>query len=87
MYTVFEEKFRKNITTENEEMIKKRSDGRYEVTKKFKSASNSTGQVDEMVTNMEGTVSYLEEMTKSDKTAFSSYRKRIEKLTERLSKL
>jgi DNA-binding PadR family transcriptional regulator len=74
-------------TLETEEMIKKRADGRYEVTKKFKSASRPTGQVEEMVTNMEGTVSYFEEMSKSDKTKFSAYKKRVEKLAERLSKL
>jgi hypothetical protein len=44
-------------------------------------------QVDEMITNMEGTVSYFEEMAKVDKAKLSIYKKRIEKLTERLSKL
>jgi hypothetical protein len=43
--------------------------------------------VDEMITNMEGTVSYFEEMAKVDKAKLSIYKKRIEKLTERLSKL
>jgi DNA-binding PadR family transcriptional regulator len=76
-------------TLEKEDMIKKRADGRYEVTKKFKNGSGKTasGQVDEMVTNMEGTVSYFEELAKSDKAKFSEYRKRVEKISERLSKL
>jgi DNA-binding PadR family transcriptional regulator len=74
-------------TLENEEMIKKRSDGRYEVTKKFASEFGPIGQVDEMLTNMEGSVSYFEDMAKSDKAKFSSYKKRIERLSDRLSKI
>ena len=74
-------------TLENEELIRKRSDGRYEVTKRFRSGAESRGQVDEMVTNMEGTVSYLEEMAKNDKTGFTTYRKRLERLKDRLGKL
>ncbi|HUB92356.1 MAG TPA: PadR family transcriptional regulator [Candidatus Saccharimonadales bacterium] len=74
-------------TLESEELIRKRGDGRYEVTKKFRGGAGAGGQVDEMMTNMEGTVSYLEELARSDKPKFSAYRKRIEKLTERLSRL
>ena len=72
---------------ESEGLTKKRGDGRYEVTKRFASEFGPIGQVDEMLTNMEGTVSYFEDMAKSDKAKFSTYRKRIGNLTERLSKL
>jgi hypothetical protein len=72
---------------EKEGITKKRADGRYEVTKKFTSSFGPIGQVDEMLTNMEGTASYFEEMAKSDKVKFSLYKKRIEKLAERLSEL
>ncbi len=74
-------------TLETEDMLKKRQDGRYEVTKKFTSSFGPIGQVDEMLTNMEGYASYFEDMARSDKAKFSSYEKRIEKLASRLSKL
>ncbi len=74
-------------TLESEGMIKKRNDGRYETTKKYASEFGPIGEVDEMITNMEGTVSYFEDMAKSDKAKFSTYKKRIEKLADRLSGL
>lgn len=74
-------------TLETEGMLKKKADGRYEVTKKFESSFGPIGQVDEVLTNMEGSASYFEDMAKSDKAKFSTYKKRIEKLAERLSKL
>jgi DNA-binding PadR family transcriptional regulator len=75
-------------TLENDELIKKRNDGRYELTKKFKEGSAAPAeQVEEMITNIEGTVSYLEEMAKSDKAKFSKYKTRIEKIGSRISKL
>lgn len=73
-------------TLETEELIKKRSDGRYEVTKKVSEAKKS-GQVEEMLTNMEGTVSYFEDMAKSDKAKLAQYKNRMKKLSERISKL
>lgn len=75
-------------TLEGEEVIRKRSDGRYEITKKFKtSLERPSGQVDEMITNMEGSVSYLEELSRSNKAEFRRYRERIAKLNSRLSKI
>ena len=72
---------------ETEGLLKKRADGRYEVTKKFSDERTPTGQVEEMITNMEGIISYFEDMSKSDKTKFGSYKKRIQKLAERISDL
>jgi DNA-binding PadR family transcriptional regulator len=72
---------------EREDLIKKKADGRYEVTKEFKDTSRPKGQVEEMITNMEGTATYFEEMSKSDKAKLSAYKDRIKKLAARLSKL
>jgi len=44
-------------TLESEGLVKKRSDGRYVITKKFKEARAPGGQVEDMMTNMESTVS------------------------------
>ena len=40
-----------------------------------------------MLTNIEGTASYLEELAKSDKAKFNRYKSRIDKLATRLSKI
>lgn len=72
---------------EREQVISRRSDGRYELAKAFRSGLKSSGQVEEMLTNMEGTASYLEELARSDKESFTSYKKRIDRLAERLAKL
>jgi len=74
-------------TLETEGLIKKRKDGRYEVTQKLRKDSGQTGQADEMLTNMEGIVSYLEDMSRGRKAKLSAYRDRIKRITERLSKL
>jgi DNA-binding PadR family transcriptional regulator len=74
-------------TLEAEGAVKKKSDGRYELTKKFKSQFTGNGQVEEMITNMEGTVSYLEELSKSNKTKIKPYKQRIERLAGRISRL
>ncbi len=72
---------------EKEGMIKKRNDGRYEITKKFREESGSEGQGDEMVTNLEGMVSYFEDMAAYDKAKLKMYKERIRKAASRLSKL
>lgn len=74
-------------TLESEGLIKKGSDGRYSVTKKYEDQKIPQGQADELLTNMEGTISYFEDMAKSDRSKFSGYKARIEKLSSRLSKL
>jgi len=74
-------------TLEKEGLIKKRNDGRYQITQKFKNESEYGGPADEIITNLEGTVSYLEDMAKNDKPKFSVYRARIRELNKRLSRL
>ena len=72
---------------ETEGLIEKTNDGRYKTTAKFNKERAPRGEVDEMLTNLEGTASYLEELSQSDKKQFASYKERIAKVAKRLSKL
>ena len=72
---------------ETEGLIKKKDDGKYEVIKEVTADVKQLEQVEEMITNMEGTVSYLEELAKSDRAMFTEYTKRIEMVADRLSRL
>jgi DNA-binding PadR family transcriptional regulator len=73
----------------NENMISKRGDGKYELTEKYKEECGpiGSGEMDNILTNMESDVSYLEELAQSDKTKFFGHKKRIEKIARRLSEL
>jgi DNA-binding PadR family transcriptional regulator len=70
-----------------EEVLKKDSDGKYEISQKYRQSLGGSGEVDDMLTNMEGNVSYLEDMAKSSKEKLSEYKGRIEKLARRLDGL
>lgn len=70
-----------------ESMIKKREDGKYELTKTYKSEFGPQGEVEEVLTGIEGNVSYLEELSQLKKEKFSEHRKRLEKISARISKL
>ncbi len=72
---------------ETEGLIKKGEDGKYSLTKKYEEENGPAGQVEDLITNMEGTISYFEDMAKSDKTKFARYKKRISDLADRLSKI
>jgi DNA-binding PadR family transcriptional regulator len=73
------------LNTEN--MIRKREDGKYELTQKYKSEFGPVGEIEEILTNIEGNVSYLEELRGDDKSKVSGYKKRIVKISNRLSEL
>ncbi len=71
----------------NENMIRKGDDGRYELVHKGKGAFGPVSEIDDIVTNIEGYASYLEELAQTDRTKSSAYKKRIEKVAARLEKL
>ena len=71
----------------NEKIIKKRDDGKYELLNKYKEEFGVPGETDEILTNMEGNTSYLEELSKANQDELNKYRKRIEQIQHRLSKL
>lgn len=73
------------LVTEN--LIKKRPDGRYELSKKYKQEFGQPEETDDIITNMESNISYMEELYKSDKKKFSKYQKRLQELSRRITKL
>jgi DNA-binding PadR family transcriptional regulator len=73
-------------------LIKKREDGRYELTSKAKDedewpfGSHFTGprSVEAMLNEISGYISYFEDLTKADRTKLASYSDKIKTITERL---
>lgn len=78
-----------------EGLLTKRDDGKYEVSDKGKEESmwpfgaplHGPQSVDEMMNEIGGYVSYLEDLARSDKSRIAPYSDRIKSITERLSKL
>jgi DNA-binding PadR family transcriptional regulator len=82
------------MTTEG--AIRKREDGRYEITEKGKDEGSfpfgfSFGQrptsVESMVNEMRDFVSYFEDLTKSNASKLDPYKEKLREVTDRLSKL
>lgn len=80
---------------EKDGVVRKRSDGRYELTERGKEeiswpfgapATRERG-VEEIMNQMNGYVSYLEDITKSDSGKLETYRESIGALARRLSEL
>ena len=79
----------------NEGLIKKRDDGRYQLTEKandelewsFGSAFRKQPSMDEMIDEISGFVSYFEEMSRTDRAKTAVYSQRLKELAERLSAL
>jgi DNA-binding PadR family transcriptional regulator len=78
-----------------EGMIKKRDDGRYELTDRGKEsiewpfgAPNPCPQsVEEMLNEINGLVSYFEDLDKSDKNRLEPHREKIKGIANRMSQL
>jgi DNA-binding PadR family transcriptional regulator len=76
-------------------LIQKREDGRYEITEKGKSEAEfpfgmpfgGPRGADQMLSEINGYVSYFEDLARSDRSKFSQYQASIKQLNERLSKL
>ena len=79
----------------NEGMVRKRDDGRYELTEKageelewsFGPSFRKKPSLDEMFGEISGFVSYIEDLKKTDPKAAAEYSQRMKELSERLSKL
>ena len=77
---------------QQEELIQKRDDGRYEVNPKVRDELDwipGVGRrrpqgVEEMLSEMDGFVSYLEDLRTSDASKLGPYRESIEKIARRL---
>ncbi len=79
----------------SEGIIKKREDGRYELTEKaseemdwgFGQSFRKRPSLDEMVNEVSGFVSYYEELRKSDPAKTAPYQQKVKELADRLSAL
>ncbi len=78
-----------------EGLIRKRDDGRYELTEQGKEGAQwSFGMparrpqtIEDMLNEISGYVSYLEDLAKSDKPRISAHKDKIKNITNRLSSL
>ena len=79
-----------------EGLIQKRDDGRYEITEKGKQEAewpfgmpfgSGPRGVDQMLSEIDGYVSYFEDLARTDKTRIAQHQATIRNLSERLSKL
>jgi len=76
-------------------LIKKREDGRYELTTKAQQeeewpfSHHFTGprSIDAMLNEITGYISYFEDLAKADRTKLESYKDKIRTITERLNAL
>jgi DNA-binding PadR family transcriptional regulator len=77
-------------------LIKKRDDGRYELTTKAKEAEDEwpfshhfTGprSIDAMLNEITGYISYFEDLTKTDQSKLEPFKDKIRTITERLTAL
>ncbi len=68
-------------------LVKKNTSGKYELTKVYHKESGPINDTEDIITKMEGSVSYFEELAQSNKKMFSEYKDKIEKISKRLSKL
>ena len=78
-----------------EELLKKRDDGRYELTPKAKEElewpfgmpGRKAQTVEDMLNEMVGYASYLEDLSRSDRTKIAPYRETIKNVADRLAAL
>lgn len=78
-----------------EGLVKKRDDGRYELTQKarqeigypFASHGGTPRTVEDMINEINGYASYLEDLSKVDKARIDPHKDKIKKIGERLSAL
>jgi len=80
----------------NEGMVKKRDDGRYELTDKASDEiEGSFGRgfgrrersIDEMFDEVSGMVSYMEDLVKSDPSKLKEHREQLQAIADRLSRM
>jgi len=72
---------------EKEGLIAKNKDGKFELTSAYAEVSGVAGDISSALSSLESTVSYLEDLQKSDAAKLSRGANRIEKLAKRLQQL
>ncbi len=68
-----------------EGLVKKRSDGRYEIAGK-RADGKETGEMEDVMTNIESNISYMEDIASGGK-GLKRHAKRIDSIIERLKRL
>ncbi len=83
----------------SEGLVSKRADGKYELTEKGKQAMDSwfmppfgglsrrVHSIEEMLNEMSGYISYIEDLNRSDKTKVAPYLEKMRNLSQRLEQL
>jgi DNA-binding PadR family transcriptional regulator len=70
-----------------ERLIKKNKDGKYEIAESYRKEAYPGNSTDEVITNIESSISYLEELKQSEKGRFNEYKARINLISKRLRSL
>lgn len=76
-----------------EGLVVKRVDGKYELTEKgrqetdFPFGARRVHSIEEMLNEMSGFISYIEDLNRSDKTKVTPYAEKMRSLAERMSSL
>lgn len=70
-----------------EGIIKKKKDGKYEISLKYRSEFGLSDETEELISNIEGDISYLEDLQKTDREELKKYKKKIGEICKRISKL
>ena len=71
----------------DEGIIKKKSDGKYEMTSKYKEEFGYSEDTEDIISNIEVNLSYLEDLAQSNKAGLKKYKAKIEEISKRISKL
>ncbi len=70
-----------------ERLIKKNKEGKYEIAESYGKETYHGNSTDEVITNIESSISYLEELKQSDRSRFNEYQPRISGIAKRLRSL
>ncbi len=71
----------------SEGVLEKLKDGKYEMKKEYRQRYEIPDDVEDIISNIESNVSYLEDMSQKDSVKLSSYGGRLKKASDRLSEL
>jgi DNA-binding PadR family transcriptional regulator len=70
-----------------ERLIKKNNDGKYEISESYRKEAHASSSTDDVITNIESSISYLEELKQSDMEKFNGCKARIKVISKRLRAL
>lgn len=68
----------------NEKIVKKKNDGRYELTEKYKKEFGLSNMTEHILTNIDSEISYLEDLSQNDKKEFAKHKKKLGEIKKRI---